>query len=91
MKFLLTFLVLFFNVEQRITIPQILEDPWFKKGYKPPVFYEKCQTSLDDVNAAFGDSEVSQMNLFVIKPISLLYLEVIKPISLPGPARERGN
>ncbi|KAG2552347.1 hypothetical protein PVAP13_9KG423500 [Panicum virgatum] len=29
----------------------------YKKGYKPPVFDEKYQTSLDDVDAAFGDSE----------------------------------
>jgi hypothetical protein len=57
---------LFFNVGQRITIAQILEDPWFKKGYKPPVFYEKYQSSLDDVDAAFGDSEVSY-GLFLLK------------------------
>lgn len=41
----------------RITVPQVLKDPWFKKGYKPPAFDEKCQASLDDVDAAFGDSE----------------------------------
>jgi hypothetical protein len=63
---ILTFLLLvFFNGEQRITIAQILEDPWFKKGYKPPVFDEKYQTSLDDVDAAFGDSEVSQTGLLL--------------------------
>lgn len=45
------------NPSTRITIPQLLKDPWFKKGYKPPVFDEKYQTSLDDVDAAFGDSE----------------------------------
>ncbi|PWZ55779.1 CBL-interacting protein kinase 31 [Zea mays] len=45
------------NPTTRITISQILEHPWFKKGYKPPVFDEKYQTSLDDVDAAFGDSE----------------------------------
>jgi len=54
--------LLLFDAHQRITIAQILEDPWFKKGYKPPVFDEKYQTSLDDVDAAFGDSEVSQMD-----------------------------
>jgi hypothetical protein len=53
---------LLFDVYQRTTIAQILEDPWFKKGYKPPVFDEKYQTSFDDVDAAFGDSEVSQMD-----------------------------
>ena len=45
---------------QRITIPEILEDEWFKKGYKPPVFEEKGDANLDDVEAVFKDSEVSQ-------------------------------
>ncbi|PWZ15109.1 CBL-interacting protein kinase 3 [Zea mays] len=45
------------NPSTRITIPQVLKDPWFRKGYKPPVFDEKCQASLDDVDAAFGDEE----------------------------------
>ncbi|KAK8461134.1 hypothetical protein SEVIR_2G451500v4 [Setaria viridis] len=45
------------NPSTRITVPQVLKDPWFKKGYKPPAFDEKCQASLDDVDAAFGDSE----------------------------------
>jgi len=58
----LTFIFVAFRAYQRITIAQILEDPWFKKGYKPPVFDEKYQTSFDDVDAAFGDSEVSQMD-----------------------------
>ncbi|XBI52477.1 hypothetical protein VPH35_034845 [Triticum aestivum] len=49
------------NPSTRITIPQLLKDPWFKKGYKPPVFDEKHQTSLDDVDAAFGDSEEKQV------------------------------
>lgn len=44
---------------QRITIPEILEDEWFKKDYKPPVFYEKEDANLDDVEAVFQDSEVS--------------------------------
>ncbi|KAF8403564.1 hypothetical protein HHK36_011668 [Tetracentron sinense] len=42
---------------QRITIPEILEDEWFKKGFKPPVFEEKDDTNLDDVEAVFKDSE----------------------------------
>jgi len=44
---------------QRITIPEILEDAWFKKNYKPPIFDEKDNTNLDDVEAVFKDSEVS--------------------------------
>jgi len=47
------------NPSTRITVPQVQKDPWFKKGYKPPVFNEKCQATLDDVHAAFGDSEVN--------------------------------
>ncbi|TXG73445.1 hypothetical protein EZV62_002024 [Acer yangbiense] len=42
---------------QRITIPEILEDVWFKKDYKRPVFEEKGDTNLDDVEAVFKDSE----------------------------------
>ncbi|CAM0145050.1 unnamed protein product [Urochloa decumbens] len=45
------------NPSTRIKVPQVLKDPWFKKGYKPPAFDETCQASLDDVDAAFGDSE----------------------------------
>ncbi|KAK9170602.1 hypothetical protein Syun_002742 [Stephania yunnanensis] len=45
------------NPMTRITIPQILEDEWFKKGYKPPVFEEKENANLDDVEAVFKDSE----------------------------------
>lgn len=43
---------------QRITIAQILEDDWFKKDYKPPLFEQGEDVSLDDVDAAFDCSEV---------------------------------
>ncbi|KAH6834286.1 CBL-interacting protein kinase 3 [Perilla frutescens var. hirtella] len=45
------------NPLKRIKIPEILADEWFKKDYKPPVFDEKEETSLDDVEAVFKDSE----------------------------------
>ncbi|XP_040969009.1 CBL-interacting protein kinase 32 isoform X2 [Gossypium hirsutum] len=45
------------NPMTRITIPEILKDEWFKKGYKPPVFEEKDDTNLDDVEAVFKDYE----------------------------------
>ncbi|XP_020101163.1 CBL-interacting protein kinase 32 isoform X3 [Ananas comosus] len=48
------------NPVTRITVPEILEDEWFKKGYKPPVFEENYDANLDDVDAAFRDSEVSR-------------------------------
>eukprot|EP00253_Pinus_taeda_P000653 PITA_00653 len=41
----------------RITVPEILENEWFKKGYKPPKFQEDGEISLDDVDAVFNDSE----------------------------------
>jgi len=45
-------------VWQRITIPEILDDEWFKKEYKPPIFEENGEINLDDVEAVFKDSEV---------------------------------
>lgn len=46
------------TIWQRITIAEILEDEWFKKDYKPPVFEEIGETNLDDVEAVFKDSAV---------------------------------
>ncbi|KAF8087893.1 hypothetical protein N665_0564s0028 [Sinapis alba] len=45
------------NPTTRIKIPEILEDAWFKKDYKPAVFEEKEEAKLDDVEAVFKDSE----------------------------------
>ncbi|WVZ54628.1 hypothetical protein U9M48_005395 [Paspalum notatum var. saurae] len=45
------------NPMTRITIPEILEDEWFRKGYKRPQSDEKYDTTLDDVDAVFNDSE----------------------------------
>ncbi|KAJ8900388.1 hypothetical protein K2173_025028 [Erythroxylum novogranatense] len=42
---------------QRVTIPEILEDEWFKKDYKPPVLEEEENTNSDDVETVFKDSE----------------------------------
>lgn len=54
---------------QRITIPEILKDKWFKKKYKPPVFDEKEDTNLDDVEAVFKDSEVSLWRHVLFLPL----------------------
>ncbi|KAI4300025.1 hypothetical protein L6164_033444 [Bauhinia variegata] len=51
------------NPATRITIAEIIENEWFKKGYKPPRF-EEADVSLDDVNAIFDESVDSQ-NLVV--------------------------
>lgn len=48
-------------VLQRVTIPEILDDEWFRIDYKPPVFDGKEDTNLDDVEAVFKDSEVREL------------------------------
>ncbi|XP_015058542.1 CBL-interacting serine/threonine-protein kinase 3-like [Solanum pennellii] len=45
------------NPMTRITVSEILEDEWFKKDYKSPIFNEKGDANLDDVEAVFKDSE----------------------------------
>lgn len=45
------------NPVTRITIPQLLQEEWFKKGYKPPVFHENKDANLDDIEAVFQDIE----------------------------------
>nr|AAL85889.1 putative serine threonine kinase [Sandersonia aurantiaca] len=45
------------NPHTRITIPEILEDEWFKKGYMPPHFQQGEEVNLDDIDAVFNDSK----------------------------------
>ncbi|KAJ9691074.1 hypothetical protein PVL29_013311 [Vitis rotundifolia] len=68
--------------ETRITIAEVIENEWFKKGYKPPSF-EQADVSLDDVDAIFDESGDSQ-NLVVEKreerpmtPVTLNAFELI--------------
>ncbi|XP_054801131.1 CBL-interacting serine/threonine-protein kinase 23-like [Prosopis cineraria] len=51
------------NPATRITMAELIENEWFKKGYTPPRF-EQANVSLDDVDAIFGDSSDSE-NLVV--------------------------
>ncbi|XP_052182685.1 CBL-interacting serine/threonine-protein kinase 23-like isoform X2 [Diospyros lotus] len=51
------------NPSARITIAELTENDWFKKGYQPPTF-EDADVSLHDVDAIFNESEDSQ-NLVV--------------------------
>ncbi|CAF2338342.1 unnamed protein product [Brassica rapa] len=51
------------NPMTRITIPEILDDAWFKKDYKPAVFEEKKEANLSDVEAVFKDSEAVTVQL----------------------------
>ncbi|XP_052205783.1 CBL-interacting serine/threonine-protein kinase 23-like isoform X2 [Diospyros lotus] len=47
------------NPLTRITIAEVIENEWFKKGYRPPTF-EEADVSLDDVDAIFSESGDSQ-------------------------------
>ncbi|XP_059642430.1 CBL-interacting serine/threonine-protein kinase 23-like [Cornus florida] len=47
------------NPLTRITIAEVIENEWFKKGYRPPSF-EQADVSLDDVDAIFDELEDSQ-------------------------------
>lgn len=49
---------MFCHLNQRITIAEMLENDWFKKGYKLPVF-EHQDVSLDDIDAIFNAATVS--------------------------------
>ncbi|KAI5065327.1 hypothetical protein GOP47_0020022 [Adiantum capillus-veneris] len=40
----------------RITIPEILEDSWFKANYRPPKFAEIMDIDVEDVAAVFSGS-----------------------------------
>ncbi|MCO5611394.1 hypothetical protein L7F22_065647 [Adiantum nelumboides] len=43
-------------VKQRITVAEMVEDPWFKEGYKPAMFTCDEKINLDDVDAVFSES-----------------------------------
>ncbi|KAK4777960.1 hypothetical protein SAY87_018147 [Trapa incisa] len=45
------------NPEKRITIPEIIEDPWYQTNYKPACGFEDDKKNHDDVNTAFDASE----------------------------------
>lgn len=53
------------NPASRITIPEVVENEWFKKGYKPPVF-DATDVPLDDVHEIF-DSSMAPANLVIEK------------------------
>ncbi|KAL6991531.1 CBL-interacting serine/threonine-protein kinase 23 [Sarracenia purpurea var. burkii] len=70
------------NPQTRITIAEVIDNEWFKKGYKPPSF-EQADVSLDDVDAIFNESGDST-NLVVERreerpanPVSMNAFELI--------------
>lgn len=60
------------GIQQRITIAEVIENEWFKKGYKPPAF-EQAEVSLDDVNSIFNESGV-RSHVSVVHFVILLLL-----------------
>ncbi|GLT84842.1 hypothetical protein SLE2022_030540 [Rubroshorea leprosula] len=67
------------NPLSRITIPEILQDEWFKKGYRPPQFNKEDDVNLDDINAAFNDSSSTEHLITERKekPVSMNAFELI--------------
>ncbi|KAJ8762588.1 hypothetical protein K2173_008027 [Erythroxylum novogranatense] len=49
------------NPERRITIAEIREDEWFKKGYNPVRLPENEDVNLDDIDAVFDDPEENEV------------------------------
>lgn len=62
-----------FDVKQRITFAEVIENEWFKKGYKPPTF-EQADVSLDDVDAIFNESGVTISCLLYLISILITFL-----------------
>ncbi|CAN4096793.1 unnamed protein product [Withania somnifera] len=65
------------NPLTRITIPEILEDDWFKKDYKPPHFEQDDDVNLDDVDAIFNGSDDHLITESKEKPASVNAFELI--------------
>ncbi|PKI32492.1 hypothetical protein CRG98_047116 [Punica granatum] len=68
--------------KKRVSIAEVIEDEWFKKGYKPPSF-QPSDISLDDVDAIFTESGEPQ-NLVMerqeygsITPVTMNAFELI--------------
>ncbi|KAK9085925.1 hypothetical protein Sjap_026336 [Stephania japonica] len=65
--------------KKRITFAEVIENEWFKKGYKPPTF-EPEEGTVEDVDAAFDVSEGSE-NLVVERreerPLTMNAFELI--------------
>ncbi|PON75488.1 Calcium/calmodulin-dependent/calcium-dependent protein kinase [Parasponia andersonii] len=64
-------------LNMRITISEILEDEWFKKGYQPARFEKEEDVNLDDVDAAFNDSKEGLITEKKEKPVSMNAFELI--------------
>ncbi|KAH8488884.1 hypothetical protein Peur_059490 [Populus x canadensis] len=61
----------------RITVAEIIEDEWFKKGYRPPQFEQEEHVNVDDVDAVFNDSKEHLVTEKKKKPASMNAFELI--------------
>ncbi|RZC65194.1 hypothetical protein C5167_008887 [Papaver somniferum] len=69
------------NPTTRITVPEILKDEWFRKGFKRLVFQEIDDINLGDVEAVFKGPEGTPINQIRAKkeeqPVSMNAFELI--------------
>ncbi|XP_062091310.1 CBL-interacting serine/threonine-protein kinase 9 [Humulus lupulus] len=65
------------NPLTRITISEILQDEWFKKGYRQARFEKEEDVNLDDIDAAFNDSKEGLITEKKEKPVSMNAFELI--------------
>ncbi|CAM8899665.1 unnamed protein product [Rhodiola kirilowii] len=65
------------NPNTRITISELLENEWFKKGYRPPYFEEGDDINHDDVDAVFNKCEENLVTERKEKPESMNAFELI--------------
>ncbi|MCO5567589.1 hypothetical protein L7F22_021283 [Adiantum nelumboides] len=74
------------NPKHRITVTQIFQDPWFRKGYKPIKLAAFQNIKVDDVDAVFSESK-AELVTELKRPASLNAFELIslnKGLNLSG-------
>lgn len=81
-------------MKQRITIVEVLENDWFKKGYKPPTF-ENDEIVLDDIDDIFNESGVTQVVLWhcilcMLRVVDMTFLMLQVTHNLVVEKREEG-
>ncbi|KAK9697023.1 hypothetical protein RND81_08G010000 [Saponaria officinalis] len=75
------------NPSTRITIAEVIENEWFKKGYTPPVFEEEPDINIDDVDAIFdlsmhsGNLVVERREERILKPSPPVAMNAFELIS----------
>ncbi|KAK4764340.1 hypothetical protein SAY87_013778 [Trapa incisa] len=69
------------NPEKRITIPEIVDDPWFQINYKPACGFEDEKKHLGDVNTPFDASE-DKMDAERMMPRSSNFINAFQLIAM---------